>query len=147
MTDEVSGDPIAAVEHELTVLLRRARSVSAAVAREVHPDLDPLAYGLLVLLLRCGPARLTELAARVGTSKGTLSRQFRALAAMGLVQRRPDPKDRRAVLLELTSEGRRRFQRARAARTEELRRILQGWSRADQVEFARLLRRFNEGYR
>jgi DNA-binding MarR family transcriptional regulator len=146
MVDE-SQDPIAAVEHELTVLLRRARAVSAAMAREVHPDLDPPAYGLLVLLLRCGPTRLTDLAARLGTSKGTLSRQLRALARMGLVQHRPDPRDRRAVLLETTDEGRRRFQRARVARTEELRRILQGWPQAEQVEFARLLRRFNEAPR
>lgn len=144
MRDEVSGNSVAAVEHELTLLLRRARAVAGEVAREVHPDLDPAAYGLLVWLLHCGPARLTELAARVGTSKGTLSRQVHALEALGLIGRQPDPADARAFLLDVTGEGRRLFRRARAARTAELRRILDGWPPGDVAEFARLLRRFNE---
>ncbi|MYT08388.1 MarR family transcriptional regulator, partial [Streptomyces sp. SID5470] len=37
-----------ALERELTVLLRRARANQGEMAREVHPDLESAAYGLLV---------------------------------------------------------------------------------------------------
>ncbi|GAB3157986.1 MarR family transcriptional regulator [Micromonospora sonneratiae] len=140
----MTDDGISAVERELTMLLRRARAVSGEVAREVHPELEPTAYGLLVWLRRCGPTRLTDLAGRVGTSKGTLSRQIHALESMGLLQRQPDPVDGRAFLLEVTDEGHRRFTAARSARIEQLRQVLANWSPADRDEFARLLHRFNE---
>ena len=44
-----------ALERELTVFLRRARANSGEMAREVHPDLESAAYGLLVRLEECGP--------------------------------------------------------------------------------------------
>ncbi|MGW4463284.1 MarR family winged helix-turn-helix transcriptional regulator [Micromonospora sp. NPDC004704] len=141
--DTAEPEPLRAVEHELTVLLRRARAVSWEVAREVHPHLEPNAYGLLLLLFRSGPTRLTDLAAELGIGKGTLSRQIAALAELGLVRRQPDPVDGRAALLDLTEEGQRRFADARRARQEQLHRALAGWPTADQVEFARLLSRYN----
>ena len=45
-----------ALERELTVFLRRARSSSGEMAREVHPDLESAAYGLLVRLESARPA-------------------------------------------------------------------------------------------
>jgi DNA-binding MarR family transcriptional regulator len=137
------SDPVRAVEDELTTLLRRARAISWEATRSVHPGLDAGAYGLLLLLRRGGPLRLTDLATRIGVSKGTLSRQVNALENLGLVTRQPDPRDRRAAFLELTSAGHRRFDEVRAARQGQLSGILAGWSRTDQREFARLLRKFN----
>lgn len=46
------AETLRAVEHELTALLRRGRAVSWEVAREVHPNLEPNAYGLLLWLRR-----------------------------------------------------------------------------------------------
>lgn len=43
-----------ALERELAVFLRRARASSGEMAREVHPDLEPAAYGLLVRLDEAG---------------------------------------------------------------------------------------------
>ncbi len=136
-------DPVRLVEHELTALLRRARAVSCEVTREVHPSLDANAYGLLLWLRRAGATRLTDLAGQLGIGKGTLSRQIAGLESLGLIRRHPDPADRRAALLELTEEGQRRFDDARAARGRQLHHILAGWPEADIAEFARLLRRFN----
>lgn len=138
------ADTLRAVENELTMLLRRARSVSWEVAREVHPNLDANAYGLLLWLRRSGPTRLTDLATLLGLSKGTMSRQLRGLESLGLVQRRPDPADGRASLLDLTPEGRRRFDQTGAARVGPLRCALEGWPPTDLAEFARLLHRFNQ---
>ncbi|WP_320065233.1 MarR family winged helix-turn-helix transcriptional regulator [Micromonospora sp. RTGN7] len=142
--DEHQPETLRAVEHELTALLRRGRSVSWDIAKEVHPDLEPNAYGLLLWLRRCDSIRLTDLAARLGVGKATLSRQINALEALGLVRRESDPDDRRASPLSLTAEGQRRFDAARASRLAEFRRILERWERPDVENFAQLLRQFND---
>jgi DNA-binding MarR family transcriptional regulator len=132
------------LERELSVLLRRARAVSAEMARELHPDLEPGAYGLLVRLEQAGSERATDLAAYFGVGKATISRQLRALCDLGLVAREPDPADGRAYLMRLTEEGRRRFTGVRDARREAFLELMRSWSRHEVAELARLLRRFNE---
>ncbi|MFY1619804.1 MarR family winged helix-turn-helix transcriptional regulator [Micromonospora sp. WMMD736] len=144
---EHQPEPIRAVEHELTALLRRGRAVSWEIAREVHPTLEPNTYGLLLWLRRSGSIRLTELAARLGVGKGTLSRQINGLEALGLVHREPDPTDRRAAQISLTEEGQHRFDVARSARLGEFLRTLDDWPARDVEEFARLLGRFNDSWR
>ncbi|MBM0257847.1 MarR family transcriptional regulator [Micromonospora sp. 4G55] len=139
-------ETLRAVEDELTALLRRGRALSWEIAREVHPNLEPNAYGLLLWLRRSGSIRLTDLAVRLGIGKGTLSRQIHGLEGLGLVRRDPDPDDRRAALISLTEEGTRRFDAARAARLGQIRRTMESWPRRDVAEFARLLHRFNETF-
>ncbi|MEU4716083.1 MarR family transcriptional regulator [Micromonospora purpureochromogenes] len=144
--EEHPPETLRAVEDELTALLRRGRALSWEIAREVHPNLEPNAYGLLLWLRRSGSIRLTDLAVRLGIGKGTLSRQIHGLEGLGLVRRDPDPDDRRAALISLTEEGTRRFDAARAARLGQIRRTMESWPRRDVAEFARLLHRFNETF-
>lgn len=133
-----------ALERELAVFLRRARAQSGEMAREVHPELEPAAYGLFVRLDDAGPQRATELSAYFGVGKATMSRQLRALEQLGLVVRDPDPADGRASLVRLTDEGRARFRHVRDARRERYVRKLAGWDRAEVAELARLLNHFNQ---
>ncbi|ALO11013.1 Transcriptional regulator, MarR family [Streptomyces venezuelae] len=132
-----------ALERELAVFLRRARAQSGEMAREVHPELEPAAYGLFVRLDDAGPQRATELAGYFGVGKATMSRQLRALEMLGLVVRDPDPADGRASLVRLTEEGRDRFRHVRDARRERYVRKLVDWDRAEVAELARLLHHFN----
>ncbi|MFF8830123.1 MarR family winged helix-turn-helix transcriptional regulator [Streptomyces sp. NPDC015131] len=148
-TDEGrGGDPAGdheflALERELAVFLRRARASSGEMARQVHPELEPAAYGLLVRLEEAGTQRATELAGYFGVGKATMSRQLRALEDLGLVARAPDPADGRASLVRLTDEGRGRFRRVRDARRARYVRKMAGWDRAEVAELARLLHRLN----
>ncbi|MFE4172346.1 MarR family winged helix-turn-helix transcriptional regulator [Streptomyces sp. NPDC056909] len=132
------------LERELAVFLRRARASSGEMAREVHPELEPGAYGLLVRLDETGSQRATELAAYFGVGKATMSRQLRVLEMLGLVTREPDPADGRAWLIRITDEGASRFQRVRNARRELYVQKLADWDRAEISELARLLHHFNE---
>ncbi|MEU5218905.1 MarR family transcriptional regulator [Streptomyces sp. NPDC020807] len=132
-----------ALERELAVFLRRARAQSGEMAREVHPELEPAAYGLFVRLDDAGPQRATELAGYFGVGKATMSRQLRALEMLGLVVRDPDPADGRASLVRLTDEGRDRFRHVRDARRERYVRKLVDWDRSEVAELARLLHHFN----
>ncbi|WP_228990201.1 MarR family winged helix-turn-helix transcriptional regulator [Streptomyces sp. DH8] len=134
-----------ALERELAVFLRRARATSGEMARQVHPDLEPAAYGLLARLEEAGRQRTTGLAAYFGVGKATMSRQLHSLENLGLVAREPDPADGRAWLVHLTAEGLDRFRGVRDARRESYRRKLAGWDPAEVAELARLLHQLNGG--
>lgn len=131
------------LERELTVFLRRARAFSGELAREVHPELEPAAYGLFVRLDDGGPQRATDLAAYFGVGKATISRQLRVLENLGLITRAPDPDDGRASLVHLSPLGRDRFRKVRDARRAEYVRKLATWDPAEVAELARLMGQLN----
>jgi DNA-binding MarR family transcriptional regulator len=133
-----------AVEHELGVLLRRARALSVGMMRELHPELEPGAYGLLIGLHDCGPIRPSDLAEYFGVGKPTISRQLKVLEELGLIERRADPADGRAHLLALTGEGRRRLDTIRVARRERFHALLGTWPEEDARILATMLARLNE---
>ena len=131
------------LEHELAVVLRRARGLSGALARDVHPDLDASAYGLLARIDEVGSVRVTDLASYFSVGKPTVSRQIALLEQLSLVQRSQNDEDARSRYLSLTDTGRALLARSRAARRERTRLTLESWSTDDVATFATLLRRFN----
>jgi DNA-binding MarR family transcriptional regulator len=134
-----TDQPYQAVERELALLLRRARRLSLGIAAEVHPGLDSTSYGMLVLLDEHGPVRAADIVGLVGLDKSTVSRQLSALSGLGLVERLPDPTDRRASLVQVTAVGHDRLARAREDRLTHLRTYLHSWDVHDVAELARLL--------
>lgn len=64
-------------------------------------------YDVLFNLSRCagGTSRLKDLNQHLLISQPSLSRMAERLEAKGLVTRKPDPSDQRAVLFTLTEEG------------------------------------------
>lgn len=146
---ELGGSPersaaAESVERELMLLFRRARSLSATAAAVVHPKLDPASYALLLLIQDAGPLRGMDLAERTGLDKSTISRQLASLVELGLLERVPDPDDRRARLLQLSEEGQQRLAYARAVRSKHLRKRFADWPTHDLRELARLLSRLND---
>ena len=103
--DDTADAAIKSLEEQLSILWRRARSNSHKVARRVHPDMEPAAYGLLVILQRTGAMRLTDLASNVGIGKPSVSRQITMLEQLGLVEKTADPEDGRAQAISLTPLG------------------------------------------
>lgn len=83
-------------------------ALSAAVIRFVeHPRrLSLTAVSTLAALDRRGAGRITELAALQGVAQPSMTALVGSLEQAGLVQRDPDPTDRRAVLVSLTPSGR-----------------------------------------
>lgn len=135
------------LEQELSVLWRRARASSHRIAREVHPDMEPSAYGLMVLLHQQGPMRLTDLAAAVGVGKPSLSRQVAMLQALGLVEKHADPEDGRAQPINLTEVGAARLEGTATARKEHFRRTWTGWEAEELSTLVRLLHKLNASVR
>lgn len=139
-------EAIESAEAQLSLLWRRSRAVSYQLAREVHPDLEPAAYGLLAILDREGPMRLTDLAANIGVGKPSVSRQIAFLEKIDMIHKLDDPLDGRAQLINLTGKGTRQIRTSQSARKKAMDDRLAAWSPGDVRQFARLLGKFNDDF-
>jgi DNA-binding MarR family transcriptional regulator len=88
-----------------------------------------------------GPLRLSELAERMGITAPTASRAVDGLVDLGLVERLPDPADRRAVRIDLTSSGRTDVEGRKARAAAALQPAAGALSAQDRAQLAVLLRR------
>jgi DNA-binding MarR family transcriptional regulator len=73
-------------------------------------DLETWEFDVLAALRRAGPPydlSPGRLVAETLVTSGTMTNRVDRLVARGLVERRPDPDDRRGVLVSLTATGRR----------------------------------------
>lgn len=114
---------------------RQARAVGAVVTRA--------GYALLRSLEENGPLGLGALAAAAAMDTATASRQVNRLVDEGLVSRRTDAADGRAVLLALTERGGDVYRRIVAHRLGVLAKVLDGWPVDDRVTLAALVERLS----
>jgi DNA-binding MarR family transcriptional regulator len=145
-TPDPATDPVAALELELRILIRRAASSAAQTALRVHPELDASAYPLLAHISMHPRTRGSDLAAHFGVGRATVSRQLSRLADLGLIHREVDPDDTRGQLITLTPDGEARFAAARKGRIDALGQALAAWEPSDVAELATLLRRYSESW-
>ena len=136
-------DDLRRIESEVGTLIRRVKRMMGERAREVHPDLHPMTYVILTHLGTHGPMRGADLSDAFGMDKGGVSRQVQTLVDLGLVERRPDAEDRRAILLDATDEGRERLAAVSRSRSDRFDRRLGDWSDAELSEFAGQLAAYN----
>ncbi|WP_104164058.1 MarR family winged helix-turn-helix transcriptional regulator [Cryobacterium sp. N22] len=97
---------------------------------------------LLERVVVAGPLRMSKLAGWMAVDKSTMTTEIRRLEKSGLVTRRSDPTDRRAVLITATDEGRTAIARHRQLAQDVYGTLVGKWTLEDRTEFARLLGRF-----
>lgn len=84
-------------------------------------DLDLLSYDVMLHVSEGeGGRRMTDLAQAVVLSKSGLTAVVDRMEREGLIERRPDPDDRRATRIVLTKSGEKRFRAAQAHHHETL---------------------------
>ena len=103
-------------------------------------DITPGQLRALRVLRRKGPIRLSALSEQLHIAPRSATEVTDALEASGLAERRRDPGDRRATLVELTEHGADVLEAIRAARGTEAERAFDGLSEADKAQLARILR-------
>jgi DNA-binding MarR family transcriptional regulator len=103
------------------------------------PSVERLRFSTLSVLhtlTRLGPMRLTELTATEQLTQPAISQMVRQLEDDGLLERRPDPRDARAVLIQLTTRGAQIIEARRTARVEWLSSLLDRLSPEERAAIA-----------
>lgn len=98
--------------------------------------LTPVKAHLLWTLHRGGPCRQRDLATALGHSPRHVTTLVDELIAAGHVTRQAHPQDRRAVLIELTSEAKDLLDQMAAGRVELAGQLFQHLDPADRTQLA-----------
>ena len=135
-SDETGGDETLA-----DAFLSVARKLRETSQETLAPwDINPSQFRALRVLNHHGAIRLSDLSGRLHIAPRSATEVVDALETRGLVERRPDPGDRRAILVELTGQGTGVLAAIRAARGTEAERVFDRLSPADRDHLARTLR-------
>jgi len=108
--------------------------------------LDRAAVALLRQIGDSEPLRPGELAVRLAVEASHVTRQLQQLQKAGYVTRVPDPDDRRAHRIELTSAGREAADRIRAASRQGMQAALAPWSSEELQHLATLFHRMVDDF-
>ena len=121
------------------------KSIGRTLAKH---DVQPGEFDVLATLRRSGsPYRMTagELLSSTMVTSGAITHRLNRLVTKGLVDREPDPKDRRSVIVSLTPHGRAIVDRALPDHVENERRMLEVLAPDERGELARLLQKLLVG--
>lgn len=115
-------------------LLRKASAESLA-----RWDLTPSQFRALRVLMYHDALRPSELSEHLRIAPRSTTEVLDDLATKGLVERRPDPEDRRATLVTPTEHGSTVAAQIRTMRGSESARVFAKLSPDDRAELARIL--------
>jgi DNA-binding MarR family transcriptional regulator len=137
--DAAGDEPLSEVFRSVA---RRLREVSQETLAPW--DITPGHFRALRVLSRVGTMRLSELSDHLHIAPRSTTEVADALESRGLIKRRPDPGDRRATLVELTTRGASVLAAIRASRGTEADQVFSRLSPADRDELARILRQLRD---
>jgi DNA-binding MarR family transcriptional regulator len=131
--------------HVLSRISRLARRLDLDRAQAfARHDLEGWEFDVLSALRRAGqPYELSpgQLVRQTLVTSGTMTNRVDRLARRGLVERSPDPSDRRGVIVRLTREGQRTVDAAMADLLDRERQLLAELPPKERDDLAGLLRR------
>jgi DNA-binding MarR family transcriptional regulator len=125
------------------VLAQRLEERVSAVLADHNLSLGQ--FDILATLRRNGPRgelSPSELLRNVALSSGGMTARLDKLEEAGLIARKPDPIDRRMLVIELTSQGEKVIDAAAAARFAEARHSLPEFDSSEFKVLEELLRRW-----
>jgi DNA-binding MarR family transcriptional regulator len=123
------------------LLMRVARTQRRRWRNVLAPwELSPHQARALTVVAERDGVRLSDLAETLRIAPRSATEVADALQERGLVERTPDPGDRRAVILRATGEGRRIRDRIDAARAADSAELYGRLPTADRADLARILR-------
>ena len=127
----------------LWLLLWKAYDSLAAYAHESirSMGLGLSDFGVLEVLLHKGPLPVNAIGSKIRLTSGSISIAIDRMEEKGLVERRDDPKDRRARVVHLTPEGRKLIACAFTQHAAAMEHATSGLSPAERKEAIRLLKK------
>lgn len=142
----VEDTPGYVLEEQAGHILRRAHQRHAAIFQELIGDsqLTPLQFAALARLRDLGEVSQNQLGRLTAMDAATMQGVIKRLDARGLIVRRPDPDDRRRLILSLSDEGRSVVEGAIANAVRITDETLAPLSAAEQKTLLQLLARIAE---
>jgi DNA-binding MarR family transcriptional regulator len=143
--DPARRDDLTRIGEALAGVFRagHAARLHERVSEQAGVAVDRTGFVVLAKAMR-EPARISQLADRIGLDISTTSRKVAELEAAGLVVRTHDPGDRRAAVVSTTDRGEALVARVREARNRAFGQMLAGWAAEDRARLADLLERLVE---
>lgn len=141
----VSAGPDETVDEVVAAVLTASRvlvGISARSLAEVEESVTLAQFRTLVVLDGHGPSRLNLLAERLDVTASTALRMVDRLITAGLVDRRANAQDRREVVIDLTTEGRRLVRKVTRKRRTEIEQIVLAMPAGRRRELIRALLAF-----
>jgi DNA-binding MarR family transcriptional regulator len=133
--------------HLRTAIVRTARRLRQEAAAETT-GLTPTSVAALATIERHGPITPSEIAEIERVKRPTITRTLGCLEREGLIDRAPDPEDRRSALVSVNGAGRERLRRLRKRKNAYLARRMRDLTE-EEVETleraAEILERMREG--
>ena len=129
-------------------LLRTGDAVFAAEgAHLAKHDISQGRFTVLMLLNRCSdqPSTPAELADEAGVARATMTGLVDTLEKDGLVTRKNDSADRRAILVQLTRSGRKLLDRVLPGYFASVTKMMQPLNGAERKQFVTLLQKIQRG--
>lgn len=139
---DLDASPMGLIGRVARLNRHTGKSIESALA---ETSLQPWEFDVLATLRRSGEPFALSPGALIGSlmiTSGTMTNRLDHLERAGLVQRRPNPEDRRGLLVELTEAGRERIDHAVAVHVENEHRLVAALGAAERAQLARLLRRW-----
>ena len=133
------------LEDQAGHLLRRAHQRHTALFQEIMGalDLTPTQFAALARIREFGETTQNLLGRQTAMDPATIQGVVQRLVARGFVERRPDPADRRVMVLSLTASGARIARDAIARARDITRATLEPLAPAERAAFVELLRKLS----
>jgi DNA-binding MarR family transcriptional regulator len=132
------GDQDETLPEAFWAVARQLRQMSRETLAPL--GITPSQSRAVMTLLRHGTVRLSQLSEHLRIAARSATEVVDGLQDRGLVERLPDPHDRRATLVRLTDQGAELGAAIRAARAAEAEGVFSKISESDRAELARILR-------
>jgi DNA-binding MarR family transcriptional regulator len=136
---DTAGDRDESLSDAFRSVARRLRQ--ASVESLARWDLTPSQFRALRVLMRHDAMRPSELSEHLRIAPRSTTEVLDGLEAKGLIQRRPDPQDRRATLVVPTEHGTDVGANIRSASGSEAERVFARLSPTDRAHLTRILRK------
>src|SRR3954452_13993112 len=130
----LTNPPIADVAGHLRLVVART---ARRLRQEAGADLSPSMISALASIDRHGPLTPSELAAHERVQRPTATRVLARLEELGLIERAPDPTDRRSSLISVSAGGRALLRRQRSRKDQFLARRLAALTPEEVATLAR----------
>jgi len=101
----------------------------------------PEQYSILRFLNLNGPQRVKDIAAYIGTTASPVTISVKRLERQSLVRRERNAKDERVVIVQLTREGKERFEMWRLRRREAISVVFESLNQKEKRSLLGLLQK------